>query len=80
MSKELKLECPFCRDKFTTTRRDKVWCGSTCRDGFANAKKGIEENRRKQAMFVNPNYEYILERDVFKIKLLYPNYKAKNNE
>ena len=80
MNKEIKLQCPLCRAKFTTTRRNKVWCSSICRDGFANAKQGLDENKRKQEMFLNPNYDYILERDVFKIKLLYPNYKSKINQ
>ena len=68
MSKEMKLLCPLCKTEFITNRRDKVWCSSACRKRFAYAKKGVEENHDKQRMFLNPNLEYNLETDKFKIK------------
>tara|TARA_R110001599_G_scaffold267385_1_gene468267 strand:- start:654 stop:890 length:237 start_codon:yes stop_codon:yes gene_type:complete len=68
MSKEMKLQCPLCRTKFITKKRNNIWCSVKCRDIYTVAKKGIEENKMKQQSFINPNLEYNLETDKFKIK------------
>ena len=67
MSKEIKLQCPLCRTKFITTKRNNIWCSVKCRDKYTVAKKGVEENKLKQQSFINPNLEYNLETDKFKI-------------
>jgi ribosomal protein L37AE/L43A len=59
MSKEIKLQCPLCRTKFITTKRNNIWCSVKCRDKY---------NKLKQQSFINPNLEYNLETDKFKIK------------
>jgi ribosomal protein L37AE/L43A len=68
MSKEMKLNCPMCKNQFITKRRDKVWCSIGCSDRFREVKQSIDTNKSKHKMFLNPNFEYNLETNKFKIK------------
>jgi hypothetical protein len=49
--KEIKLSCPFCRQNFVTSRRDKFWCSTTCSNSIRELKERLDNNKSTQKLF-----------------------------
>jgi ribosomal protein L37AE/L43A len=73
MNKKMKLNCPMCKEEFTTTRRDKIWCNVKCSNRFREVKKSIEANYSKHEFFKNKAFHYEFDLNKFFIKSLMDN-------
>ena len=68
MKAKLKLICPVCRGRFTTSQPQKIYCSAECREKRNQLIMQVDENYRKQERFADDRYRYDFDKDVFCLK------------